>query len=202
LGCSLQHLRSSGSIMTRHYGLRCTLLLIIAAALGACATVPDDASVVETLDEETGLTVARLGRPVEVYRETFLKEPTGRFAFVGPFETNQMGTRELYVWIAVPIELGEQDAPPIVTVNGKELPLGTPGRAADFAGLRKSPYKVPTPWSSMYYYRVDQALIESLATAGELRVRVTEPTRDGPVRTVFAVTLDAADARLRDFAAR
>jgi hypothetical protein len=33
-------------------------------------------------------------------------------------------------------------------------------------------------------------------------VRVTEPTRDGPVRTVFAVTLDAADARLRDFAAR
>jgi hypothetical protein len=188
--------------MTRHYGLRCTLLLVIVAALGACATVPDDASVVETLDEETGLTVARLGRPVEVYRETFLKEPTGRFAFVGPFETNQMGTRELYVWIAVPIELGEQDAAPIVTVNGKELALGTPGRAADFAGLRKSPYRVPTPWSSMYYFRVDQALIASLAAARELSVRVTEPTRDGPVRTVFAVTLDAADARFRDFAAR
>ena len=113
-----------------------------------------------------------------------------------------MGTRELFVWIAVPIELGEQDPAPTVTVNGKELSLGTPGRAADFAGLRKSPYKVPTPWSSMYYFRVDQALVATLAEARELSVRVTEPTRDGPVRTVFAVTLDAADARLRDFGAR
>ena len=54
--------------MTRHYALRCTLLLIVAAALVACATVPDDASVVEKLDDETGLTIARLGRPIEVYR--------------------------------------------------------------------------------------------------------------------------------------
>jgi hypothetical protein len=188
--------------MTRHYGLRCTLLTIVAAALGACATVPDDASVVEKLDDETGLTVARLGRPIELYRETFLKEPSGRFAFVGPFETNQMGTRELFVWVAVPIELGEQDAVPIVTANGKELALGAPGRAPDFAGLRKSPYKVPTPWSSMYYYRVDQALVAALAGARELSVRVTEPTREGSVKTVFAVTLTDADARLKDFAAR
>jgi hypothetical protein len=178
------------------------LLLIVATALGACATVPDDASVVEKLDDETGLTVARLGRAIEVYRETFLKEPTGRFAFMAPFETNQMGTRELFLWIAVPIELGEQDASPIVTVNGKELALGTPGRTPDFAGLRKSPYKIPTPWSSMYYYRVDQALIGTLGEASTISVRVTEPTRDGTVRTVFAVTLDPTDTRLRDFAAR
>jgi hypothetical protein len=188
--------------MTRHHRLRCTLLSLIAATLGACATVPDDASVVEKLDDETGLTIARLGRPIEVYRETFLKEPTGRFAFVGPFETNQMGTRELFVWIAVPIELSEQDAAPIVTVNGMELSLGAPGRAPDFAGLRKSPYRIPTPWSSMYYYRVDQQLIATLADARELSVRVTEPTRDGPVKTLFAVTLPGGDARLRDFAAR
>ena len=177
-------------------------LLVVAAALGACATVPDDASVVEKLDEETGLTIARLGRPIEVYRETFLKEPTGRFAFLGPFETNQMGTRELFLWVAVPIELTEQDAAPIITVNGKELALGTPGRAPDFAGLRKSPYKIPTPWSSMYYYRVDETLIGTLGGAQSISVRVTEPTRDGTVKTVFAVTLEASDARLRDFAAR
>jgi hypothetical protein len=178
------------------------LLLIVTSALGGCATVPDDASVVEKLDDETGLTIARLGRPIEMYRETFLKDPSGRFAFIGPFETNQMGTRELFVWLAVPIEFAEQDAAPLVTVNGKELPLGSPGREPDFAGLRKSPYKVPTPWSSMYYFRVDETLIATLATARELSVRVAEPTRDGPVKTVFAVTLDGADARLRDFAAR
>ena len=188
--------------MTRHGGLRCTLLLIVAVALGACATVPDDASVVEKLDDETGLTVARLGRAIEVYRETFLKEPSGRFAFMGPFETNQMGTRELFVWVAVPIELGEQDAAPIVTVNGKDLALDTPGRAPDFAGLRNSPYKIPTPWSSMYYYRVDPALIAALGEARTISIRVTEPTRDATVKTVFAVTLEASDTRLRDFAAR
>lgn len=188
--------------MTRQFGLRCTLLLFFATALVSCATVPDDASVVEKLDDETGLTVARLGRPVEVYRETFLKEPSGRFAFVGPFETNQMGTRELFVWVAVPIDLGEQDAAPTIAVNGKDLALGAPGRAPDFAGLRRSPYKVPTPWSSMYYYRVDPALIAALGEAREITVRVTEPTRDGPVKTVFAVTLTGEDSRLKDFAAR
>jgi hypothetical protein len=187
--------------MTRPNGLRCTLLFV-AAMLGACATVPDDASVVEKLDEQTGLTVARLGRPIELYRETFLKDPSGRFAFAAPFETNQMGNRVLFLWLAVPIELGDQDALPIVTVDGKELALGAPGRNPEFAELQKSPYKVPTPWSSMYYYRVDPALIAQLGGARELSLRLTEPTRDGPVKTVFAVTLESGDARLRDFAAR
>lgn len=188
--------------MTRHGGLRCTLLLFLAATLGGCATVPDDASVVEKLDEETGLTVARLGRPVEVYRETFLKDPSGRFAFVGPFETNQMGKRDLFLWVAVPIELGEQDPAPVIAVNGKDLALAAPGRNPDSAGLTKSPYKIPTPWSSMYYFRADQDLIATLGEASQITLRVTEPTRDGPVNTVFAVTLDDGDARLKDFAAR
>ena len=187
--------------MTRQASLRCTLLLV-AAALSACATVPDDSSVVEKLDADTGHTVARLGRPIEVYRETFLKEPSGRFAFVAPFETNQMGTRKLFVWVAVPIELGEADAAPVVTVNGQELGLGTPGRKPDFAELTKSPYKIPTPWSTMFYYNADQDLIAKLGEASTISVKVTEPTRDGPVKTVFAVTLQPADARLRDFAAR
>lgn len=188
--------------MTRHGGLRCTLLLLVAATLGGCATVPDDASVVEKLDDDTGLTVARLGRPVEVYRETFLKDPSGRFAFIGPFETNQMGKRDLFVWVAVPIELGEQDAPPTIEVNGKALTLAAPGRTPDTAGLTKSPYKIPTPWSSMYYFPVDEAVIAMLGEARQINLRVTEPTREGPVNTVFAVTLDAADARLQDFASR
>jgi hypothetical protein len=187
--------------MTRQTGFRFFLMIIAAAGLAGCAALPDDASVVEKLDTETGLTVARLGRPVEVFRETFLKDPSGRFAFVGPFETNQMGARELFLWVAVPIELTEQDAVPVVAVNGQDLALSAPGRSPDFAGLRKSPYKIPTPWSAMYYYRIDAAIASQLGEARELSVRVIEPTRDGPVKTVFAVTL-ADDARLRDFAAR
>ena len=176
--------------------------LFAATLLAACAAVPDDAPVVEKLDTDTGLTVARLGRPVEMYRETFLKEASGRFSFIGPFETNQMGTRELFLWAAIPIELTEQDALPVIEVNGQPLVLGSPGRKPDFAGLTRSPYKIPTPWSSMYYYRVDQALVEKLGEAVDLTIRLTEPTRDGPVKTVFAVKLEPGDARLRDFANR
>ncbi len=187
--------------MTRLARLRCALLAA-AATIGGCASLPDDAPVVEKLDADTGLTVARLGRPVEIFRETIIKDPAGRLAYLGPFETNQMGSRELYLWIAIPMPLTEADAPPVLEVNGDTLTLGTPGRKPDFAGLARSPYKIPTPWSAMYYYRIDQAVSKSLGAAKEITLRIVEPGRDGPVGTAFAATLGAGDTRLADFAAR
>lgn len=172
------------------------------ALLYGCAAVPDDAPIVEKLDQDTGLTVARIGRPVEMYRDSFLKDVTGRFAFLGPFETNQMGARETFLWIAVPIELAEIDDPPQVQVDGAPLELGTPGRSPEFAGLMRSPYKVPTPWSATFYYRVDPALLDRLGMAKSLTLQVMEPTRKGPAQVDFAVELDPADSRLRDFAQR
>jgi hypothetical protein len=126
----------------------------------------------------------------------------GRFAFIGPFETNQMGTREQFLWISVPIQLAEQDAPPVLEVNGKPLALGTPGRKPDFAGLTRSPYKIPTPWSAMFYYRADSALIDALGETSSITLRILEPTRGGPVKSTFSVQLEPGDSRLRDFAAR
>ncbi len=164
-----------------------------------CAALPEDAPVFEQLDAETGVTIARLSRPMELYRETFQRDPTGRFAFLAPFETNLMGTRELFLWTALPVDVAEGTEPDI-ELDGRELSLGPPGREADFAGLNKSPYKIPTPWSAMYYYKIDQALVEKLAAATTLTVRVTERTKDGTTITVFASSV--ADSRLRDFAAR
>ncbi len=176
-------------------------LLALALALGACAAVPNDSPVVEQLDSETGATVVRLGRPIELYRETFVQDATGRFAFMAPFETNQMGTRELYLWVAVPIDSPAGSEPLAVEADGKPVPLATPGRAADFAGLRSSPYKIPTPWSAMYYYKIDAALVSALGEARSVTVRVSEAAKDGPIRTAFAAQL-APDPRLREFAAR
>ena len=79
---------------------RLALAAFASSVLGACAALPDDASVVEKLEPETGVTITRLGHPIELYRETFLKDPAGRIAFLGPFETNQMGQREQFLWIA------------------------------------------------------------------------------------------------------
>jgi len=191
----------SPAIMTSRRGryLAVVLACVWAVTVAGCAALPEDAPVMEQLDDETGVTIARLGRPMELYRETFQRDPSGRFAFLAPFETNQMGKRELFLWAALPVDIAEGTAPDI-EVNGRELKLGTPGRDAAFAGLRHSPYKIPTPWSAMYYYKIDQAVVETLGGASTLSIRVTERTKDGTAITVFASSV--ADPRLKEFAAR
>jgi hypothetical protein len=169
--------------------------------LGGCAALPDDAPVVEQLDTETGTTVARFGHPFELYREALVQDDAAnRFAFIGPFETNQMGQRELFLWVAVPIEPAA-GAVPVVEVNGKVLSLPEPGRSADFAGLHKSPYKNPTPWSVMYYFKVDAATAAEVGEAAEIRIDTLEPGKNGPIKAHFIGKV-GADTRFKEFAAR
>ena len=179
---------------------RFVVVATFATLLSACAALPDDAPVVEQLDSETGTTVTRLGHPIEVYRESFVQEPAGRFAFIAPFETNLMGKRELFLWVAVPVE-PVADSVPTVEVNGSVLNLGTPGRNADFATMHTSPYKIPTPWSAMYYFKVDEALVTQLSQASNITIRVLEVGKAGTIKTMFAVKTEN-DTRLKDFATR
>jgi len=86
-------------------------------------------------------------------------------------------------------------------VDGGALTLGTPGRDADFAGLTKSPYKVPAPWSVLYYFKADGDVIARLGNAQSLAIHMMEPTKDGPVEAQFALKI-VADPRLKEFAAR
>jgi hypothetical protein len=180
--------------------VRIALAALASSMFVACAALPDDATVVEKLESETGVTITRLGHPIELYRETFLKDPAGRFAFLGPFETNQMGQRDLFLWIAVPIE-PVADSVPVVEINSVEVALGTPGKAADFAGINKSPYKIPTPWSAMFYFKIDADLVARFGKATKLTIRMLETAKIGTVKTVFETEV-AADPRLKDFAAR
>src|SRR6187455_248213 len=95
--CRSNSIMTSRRDLTTGFGhVRFMAVAVMAVLLGACAALPDDAPVVEQLDSETGTTVTRLGHPIEVYRESFVQEPAGRFAFIAPFETNLMGKRELY----------------------------------------------------------------------------------------------------------
>ncbi len=73
----------------------------------------------------------------------------------------------------------------MVEINGAAVALGTPGRTADFAGVHKSPYKIPTPWSAMYYFKVDADLVARLGEATKLTVRMLEAAKSGAVKTVF-----------------
>lgn len=181
--------------------LRALLFLGAAALLASCAALPNDAPVVEQIDEETGVTIARLGRPVELYQETTSRQNFGRFGFLGPFETNQMGKREMFLMIALPLDEKSEPGRPVLRVDGTELALGDMGRGAEFAGLKKSPYKLSTPWIAMFYFRAGDDTIARLGKGGHVTVRVTENTSSGQVDTEFQAET-SEDARLRDFAAR
>lgn len=176
-------------------------MLACAAALG-CAAVPNDSPVVEQLDTQTGMTIARLGRPIELYRESAMRDSAVRFAYLAPFETNRMGTRDLYLWVAVPIEFVEGAPPPIVAADGMPLVLGAPSRGADTAGMRADPYPLPTPWSTAWYYKAEPDTIAKLGDSSLLTVRVSETARDGSTAIAeYAVELKN-EPRLRAFATR
>ncbi len=184
----------------RHWG-NTVVLLACAATLG-CAAVPNDSPVVEQLDTQTGMTIARLGRPIELYRETAVRDSAVRFAYLAPFETNRMGTRDLYLWVAVPIESVEGAKPPIVAADGMPLVLGAPGRGAGTAGLRTDPYPLPTPWSTAWYYKAEADTIAKLGDSARLTVRIPETARDGTtVIAEYVVELEK-EPRLRAFANR
>jgi len=170
-------------------------------ALSACAALPKDQPVFEQLDADTGVTIARLGKPVELYRETVSSATADRFAFLAPFETNQMGKREYFLWLAVPVDPTLASSVPSVDVDGSAVTLSPPGRAADFAGLANSPYKAPAPWSALYYFKADGDLIARLGNAQSLAIRMLEPTKDGPAEAQFTLKI-VADPRLKEFAAR
>ena len=64
-----------------------------------------------------------------------------------------------------------------------------------------SPYKIPTPWSAMYYFKVDEPIVTQLSQATNITIRVLEVGKAGTIKTLFAVKLES-DTRLKDFAAR
>jgi hypothetical protein len=180
---------------------RLALAGFAALLFGACAALPDDAPVVENLDEETGLTIARLGRPLELYSEFASKDVAERFAFLGPFETNQMGSRALFLWVALPMENPGGSSAPTVLVDGAALNLGEGGTSAEFAGLRNSPYRIPTPWIANYYFRIDGDIVARLGAAVDLRIEAVDQAKRGAVDLKFTAQ-PGDDRRLPDFAAR
>ena len=79
--------------------------MLLLAALAGCASVPENA-VSERLDERTGTTVTTMQKPIELVSTEPRGSNSDPFAYLAPFETNRMGQRELFLWIAVPDERG------------------------------------------------------------------------------------------------
>ncbi|MEZ5459096.1 MAG: hypothetical protein R3E65_07250 [Steroidobacteraceae bacterium] len=168
---------------------------LLAAVLAGCAARPAN-DVRELLDEATGTTLTRLASPVELTTTAPRGANADPFAYVAPFETNRMGRRERWLWIAVPDERGDALVPTLA-VGGEEVVLGSAVDSRS-TGLLSPPYREPAPWSAQHVFRLDDAALAMLASGGSWRVRVER--RDGtPLE--FAGTATPADL-LRRFAER
>ena len=142
--------------------------LAVLVTLAGCASAPVNAPQ-ELLDEATGTTLTRLVAPVEL---TSI-EPRGAnadpFAYVAPFETNRMGERRLFLWIAIPDEQ-KRGAVPVLHIDGNRLDAGAPLTDVRAAGLAGWPYSDPAPWSAVHVFQIDATQLAVLARASELRL--------------------------------
>jgi len=101
--------------------LGATALGLTAAVLCGCATAPSE-PVSEKLDPDTATTITVLSQPIELFSQTSRAKQTDPFAYIAPFETNRMGSRDLFLWVSTPQAQG-QLTPPQVICNGQPLSL-------------------------------------------------------------------------------
>jgi hypothetical protein len=164
----------------------------MAAVLAGCAEIPTE-PVSEKLDPDTATTVTVINRPIELLSQTDRSRKMDPFAYIAPFETNRMGTRDLFLWVSTPQAQGPL-TPPQVICNGQPLklqplsqessPAATPGRDAAASNaaaagsadtlakvdlsklsLSRAPYDAPVPWSTQWYFRLPADGLKCLADA-------------------------------------
>jgi hypothetical protein len=168
------------------HSLKLALLLA-----GGCASVPSE-PVSEKLDPDTATTITILSQPIELLSQTNRGKQTDPFAYIAPFETNRMGTRDLFLWVSTPQAQGQLTQPQVLC-NGQPLnlqPLTQEGdaltsRAAAPGGnvttsaspgvavkvdlsklnLSRAPYEAPVPWSTQWYFRLPPESLKCLADA-------------------------------------
>jgi hypothetical protein len=148
--------------MTRTFRACSTAVVASVIALTGCATAPAD-PVSDRLDSQTATTVTVMQSPIELVADTPQANGGDPFAYVAPFETDQMGERALYLWISAPQNNGL--AAPTVSCDGQPLSLQPlSGDLAEFK-LSRPPYSVPAPWSAQWYFRLPQESLQCLSTA-------------------------------------
>src|ERR1700742_450261 len=96
--------------------------LVAGMLVAGCAALPPTEPVAEKLDPDTAVTVTVLSQPIEIYSQTSRSKQTDPFAYIAPFETNRMGSKELFLWVSTPQAQGAL-AQPTVMCNGQAVAL-------------------------------------------------------------------------------
>jgi hypothetical protein len=113
--------------------------------------------------------VSRLAAPLQLLATEPGAPNNDPFVFAAPFETNRMGQRRLYLWLALP---GEEDMPPAPTLRLNGEAFAPPAAPADAAalGVAAMPYAAPAPWSRIFVFELDEAALRRLEAAAQFSV--------------------------------
>src|SRR5689334_2904194 len=158
--------------------------------LAGCATAPTETES-ERLDPDTGTTLTLMPRPVELVVEKARGAKTDPFAYVAPFETNRMGSHELFLWVSAPQAAGALSVPQIYCGNDV-VPLDKFDGTLKDIGLSSAPYKAPAPWSAQWYFKLSGEVLDCLASAA--RIRITTQAADAPEPDCYIAEGQAASA--------
>ena len=172
------------------------LCAVIATGLASCATTPVESSG-ERLDSKTGTTVTLMPKPVELIVDRTGGPKTDPFAYLAPFETNRMGSHELWLWVSAP-QVAAPLAQPQVFCGEQLLPLEPFTGALTDIGLSSPPYAAPAPWSMQWYFRLSGEVLDCLAQARQLKIM----TRAGDAEPDRFIAEAAALSGVAGFAAR
>jgi hypothetical protein len=136
---------------------------LLSFSLVACAPLPVE-PVAEVLDTGTGTTVTHIPKPLELLTEGTRGPSRDPYAYLAPFETNRMGERTRYLWIAAPQDSGPLQRPEVLCDDASLELAPLSEKLADF-GISRAPYSMPTPWSAQWYFRLTDEALNCLAAA-------------------------------------
>lgn len=129
----------------------------------ACATVPS-APVQDKLDSKTGSTVSVLPDPLTLLTSGYVGARAGAFAYLGPFEVDEMGKRTLYLWVLLP-ETVSASVAPVIQCDGNVVDLAQQHGSLAAMGLAEPPYEPADPWGTQWYFALSDAALVCLAHA-------------------------------------
>lgn len=150
---------------------------VVVFLLAGCAAAPGP-QVHDKLDAKTGSTVSVIPEPVELVTSAYFGARSGTFAFLGPFETDQMGTRALFLWVLVPHDVSSS-VPPIIRCDDTPVTLKLQSGTLSAMGVAEPPYEPPDPWGTQWYFVLDDATLACLAHAHRIDFEI--PNAKGEV---------------------
>jgi hypothetical protein len=155
-------------------------VLVLALLSVACAT--NNPKLVETLDENTGVTVTTSHTPMLFSRETPGFGARARnYVNLGVIEVNRIGTYEYFLWLGIwntdqVASLDERRdgfESVVIFADGEPLSLEIIGWTPDAIGTSEPAYVKPVARSVDAYYPVTLDQIRMIAGATDIRLRAT-----------------------------